>query len=126
MSQWTHVNSSIRFDSLRILQDKPDLGFAVSFEDDEPAWEKCNIPCGSEGSLVIDLWENPSESCAAAYTANIFGDLRNYDDAEEIIAYFNRIIEGRNVRAGFFSIDIEGRDTRHFAYYAEAFVELTK
>ena len=115
MSTWTHVNSAIRFDSLRMIQKKPDLGISVSFEDSGDAWDRCNIPCGSEGSLTIDMWESPDESSMAAYNASIFGDLRDYDDDDEIISYFNRITEGQMVRAGFFSIDIR-ESHRYFVY----------
>ena len=116
MSEWTHVNASVRIDSMRLIMDKPDFGVGVQYEDDESAWEKCNIPCGSEGSLYINLWEDPSESSLSAYTANIFGDLRDYDNDQEIIDYFNRIVDGKIIRNGFFSIDFESRDIRHFAY----------
>lgn len=103
MSTWTHVNSSIRFDSLRGYMDPPDLGVTAGVWDD---YAKATVPCGSEGSLDTYLWVNPHESCMAAYTGAIFGDLRSYEDVDEIVAYFNRIVEGQMIRQGFFTIEV--------------------
>lgn len=46
------------------------------------------LPCGSEGSLHMSIWENSNASCVAAYTVSIFGDLRDHDSAMEIIKWF--------------------------------------
>lgn len=97
MSIWTHVAAVIRFDSnsMRMPEFKPDLN--------------CGVPCGSEGGLTTTLWTNPNTSSRAAYVANIFGDLRNYDDVDQIIEYLNRITNGKMVRSGIATIQVEGR-----------------
>lgn len=106
MSVWTHVNGVIRFDGIAALGDsKPDCGNMAHFEDSEEVWDKCDIPCGSEGSLTINIWENPDETCLARWTVTIFGDLRDYDNDDEIIEYFNRITKDNFIRDGLFSIN---------------------
>ena len=93
MSQWTHVNGSIRVDHLRNIS--PDINFDSIFKEakwDEEDWDNCNIPCGEEGSLSVNIWEDPHQSSMAAYTVNIFGDLRGYNDYEEIVKWFTNLV----------------------------------
>lgn len=87
---------------------KPDLGRSVHFDSPSEDWDKCTVPCGSEGSLTTHLWTNPHKSHIAAYTASIFGDLRDYENTQEIIAYLERITEGQKVRNGVATIEVEG------------------
>lgn len=111
MSQWTHVNGSIRIDAIRISGfpelDKSIFGKQSQWEDD---FESKNIPTGSEGSLTWLLWENPSKSSMAAYTLNIFGDLRDYDDEQGILDYLNQITKDQIIRGGICEIDIEYKE----------------
>jgi len=112
MSTWTHVAGVIRFDGIAGLGDKgPDMGDTVSFDDDETAWENCDVPCGSEGSLQYAKWTNPDNSCMARWTVSVFGDLRDYgneaDDTQVIVNYFNRVIKDKMVRSGCFIIRVE-------------------
>lgn len=116
MSIWTHVVGAIRFDGLSGMTPEPQLGRTVGFDDERALWDECNVPCGSEGSLEYTMTTNPDDSQMARYAACIFGDLRDYDDDEEIISYFNRITSGMMVRGGAFCIDCESRDTRTFAF----------
>lgn len=125
MSIWTHVVGVIRFDGIEGLMPKPDLGLTASYDDDEEAWDKCNVPCGSEGSISHSLSTNPRDSSVARYVANIFGDLRDYEDTNEVIEYFNRIVEGQMVRQGMFSVSVEYGDTRSFFYDDGKWIELT-
>jgi hypothetical protein len=113
MSIWTHVAAAIRFDAMRTLPDArarmhPVLGNTVSFTDDEQAWLKCDVPCGTEGSLQHTLWENPHLSSLSAYTATIFGDLRDYNNVGEIVEYLRRCTQDRFVRQGVAVIEVEG------------------
>ena len=119
MSQWTHVAGIIRFDGFV----KPDLGKVVSLEycnmsDDEyeKACEECEVPMGSEDSLQHQLWTNPREGNAARYTAMIWGDLRDYNDVDEIVAYFNRIVKGQRIRQACFEVDVTECPTMIFQY----------
>ncbi len=109
MSQWTHVNAVIRFDGMKDMMPDPDLGSTVSFDDEQDTWDRCNVPCGSEGSLSYHL-EEVGEGMTR-FTAAIWGDLRNYSDTEEIITYFKRITEGQMIRSGLVEIDVEYGDT---------------
>ena len=107
MSQWTHVNGSLRVDAFRIpgMQSPTlNLGIQASYAaDHEPAF----IPYGSEGSLVWTKWDNPDKSCMAAYTVNVFGDLRDYDSIKEIEAYMDQLVKGQMIRSGVFEVSVE-------------------
>jgi hypothetical protein len=106
MSQWTHVNGIIRVDALRMMGPGQTINIGTpSFWEDEH--QAKDIPTGSEGSLHAEIWENPSQSSMSAYTVSIFGDLRDYSDKEEIIAYLNQITEGQMIRSGICEIQIE-------------------
>lgn len=82
MSNWTHVAGVIRVNHMACLG--------------EPPWKTVehalgNIPYGSEGFLNYKVWENPQENCIAYYTITIFGDLRDHDDAQEVINWFKEV-----------------------------------
>ena len=124
MSQWTHVNGIIRIDALRFMGMKsPNIGIPSLWEDDHDAKD---IPCGSEGSLNAELWTNPSENSLSAFTVSIFGDLRDYDDVDEIVKYLNQITEGGLVRSGVCEIDVEFKFTYLYHYVNEKWVEISK
>ncbi len=116
MSVWTHVNVAIRFDGLPgiVPQAKPDLGKTCKWDDDGDAWDACTVPCGSEGSLQNSMVEYGGGLPWLA--AQIWGDLRDYDDANEIVAYLNRICEGQQIRDGVGIIEVEYRDTAVYRY----------
>jgi hypothetical protein len=126
MSIWTHVAGVIRFDYLLGLTPIPDCGETCSFEDDTNVWNKCTVPCGSEGSLQVSTWENPCKSSLASLTVSIFGDLRDYDDDQAIIDYFNRITKEPMIRQACFTIGIEGETERTFVFKDKEFKELFK
>lgn len=116
MSQWTHVNGSIRVDSIRLpgFKDSPlNLGKESQWEDDH---EAVDIPTGSEGSLTWTKWENPSQSAMAAYTVNFFGDLRDYNDKADIEKYLTQIVKGQMIRSGICEVNIEYSDTLIYRY----------
>lgn len=108
MSQWTHVAAVIRYDSLRLgalgLVDDP------NYHDPLPELHG-GVPTGSEGPLQVHLSMNPDPQSVAAYVVTVFGDLRDYDNVAEIVAFLHRITarwEG-GIRAGVAYIDVEGR-----------------
>ncbi len=120
MSQWTHVNGSIRIDSLRMLGadiDFKEMFKTADYESDYTEWDSCNVPMGSEGSIDINIWENLSECAMAAYTVNFFGDLRDYDSEKEIVDWFTKIVENKEImiRDAVMCIDIEGRENTYYA-----------
>ena len=104
MSIWTHVASIIRIDSFRLLDDSLSkstkelfldiFGKECHWESPEEIWIDAEnhpenyLPMGSEGSLKMSIWKNPSRSSMAAYTVSIFGDLRDYDDLNAIKTWF--------------------------------------
>lgn len=110
MSIWTHVNGSIRVDHIRNIF--PEIDFksifkTASWKDED--WDDCNMPCGSEGSLNVNIWTSPDPTNMAAYTVNIFGDLRGYDDSAEIIDWFHGLITEtfHDVRDAVLTIKVE-------------------
>ena len=115
MSVWTHVNGSIRIDSLRMISmgnmvsSKEDIkkraGRIVEYDDEN---YETTVPLGSEGSLKYTIWEDPHESSMAAFTLNIFGDLRDYKDREPIIEWIGDITKDQFIRSGIVEISIEG------------------
>lgn len=99
MSNWTHVAGIIRVDGIIGSSDmgneiKRIIGKEVHFDSSMDEWNdfdrnpKEYLPCGSEGTLRMTLWENPNKSSMAAYTVSIFGDLRDHDSPTEIIKWF--------------------------------------
>lgn len=98
MSNWTHVAGIIRVDDLAKCLGEPPLNFTeligkeVTYDD----WEDVDknpdkyLPYGSEGSLKMIVWENPDKIALCSYTVSIFGDLRDHDNAEEIVEWFKK------------------------------------
>ena len=119
MSQWTHVNASIRYDGIPNLMGDPitesELGKPVTFFDD---FDDCILPCGTEGSLEYEIIRTHKYSDGhIACRAVIFtGDLRDYEDDDEILQYFRRITEGKWIRSGLLEIDIEFRKVLVYRY----------
>lgn len=102
MSNWTHVAGIIRVDYFGgNLVDKINdiIGKEIHFNSSGDEWEDFDknpdnyLPCGSEGSLHMELWKNPNKSAMAAYTVSIFGDLRDHDSAIDIVKWFkNKVV----------------------------------
>lgn len=108
MSQWTHVNASIRFDGILGMGQptEKDLGQICRFGDEQD-WENSIIPCGSEGSIEYKIVKTGDENDMASMVVVFTGDLRDYDDANEIIKYFNDIVKERMIRSGILEIEVE-------------------
>ena len=93
MSQWTHLNGQVRIDGFPGHTKKPNFGTV------------CDVPCGSEGSVRFRydevgtgiVWTNVS----------IWGDLRDYNDVQEIVNWISKCTEGYIIRSGILEIDIE-------------------
>ena len=117
MSIWTQVAGVIRFDSL--VNKKIDVGITYCYADDGDVWDLCNVPCGSEGSLQVSRWVNPIEDSIAKYTISIFGSLRDYDNDQEIIEYFDKITKNEIVRQATFTISNNGGEARTFVWTNE-------
>lgn len=113
MSQWTHVNASIRFDGLlgMGLPTKAELGEVCRYEDEDiSSWDDSILPCGSEGSIDYKIVRNPNTNSMAAMVVVFFGDLRDYSDSTGILEYFKRITEGKMIRSGILEIEVESSE----------------
>lgn len=117
MSNWTHVAGIIRIDDLRLGDTIPDfdglIGMELHYEDTIAKWDDAHyhpekyLPLGSEGSLMKSVWINPEEGVVAAYTVSIFGDLRDHDDAQEIVDWFKKVCEKFAVRNAVIVVENE-------------------
>jgi len=108
MRIWTHINASIRLDNTHFDEKyKPNLGPSTDsiYENGDKEYDGI-IPCGSEGSLKYNIWYGKGEGNVADCTVSIFGDLRDYDNVEEILNYFTNITKGKSVRSGILEIDL--------------------
>lgn len=126
MSQWTHVNASFRLNSLGRIEDEDIIkifGKSVDYYDMDEVeydenWEVKNkekyLPMGSEGTLEMSIWHNPSESCMASTTVSVFGDLRDYGSFDKIEEWFNRCCNSFWVRQAVCQVEVEGWGTKVF------------
>lgn len=116
MSQCTHVAGCIRVDDIRLLSGGIGLagilGKPIRYYENGERGHPTRLPCGSEGSLDYLIWVNPMTPHLAAYTVSVFGDLRDYDDVEEILRWLVRVTinEGLVIRDAVLSVDVEFRE----------------
>lgn len=122
MSQWTHVCGCIRVDAIRGIEPncekkiKEALGRIVNYGDE--SYETI-IPCGSEGSLEYHIIENPDPYSLAAFTVPIWGDLRDYDDVEEIKQWFKSACDKLFVRNAVINIEVEYGEDIAYIYHKD-------
>lgn len=116
MSVWTHINGSIRIDSIHFLDNlnKADiakiLGKIVTWEDlmEDTSEIATELPMGSEGSLQYTIWENPDSSDITRFTVNIWGDLRDYRDLDAIKKWFEKVLNsGFMIRSAVLEVEVE-------------------
>lgn len=93
MSVWTHVSGVIRLDDYSFIKGKRNtkkdieeiIGPMCLFHN----WNsKTKLPCGSEGSLQYSIYESDNEAEIARFTVMFWGDLRDYDNTDEIKKWF--------------------------------------
>lgn len=126
MSNWTHVAGIIRIDAFRHSDYDPDfdklIGKECLWESPGSVWDDAEnnpdkyLPMGSEGSLQKSVWVNPNDSCMAAYTVSIFGDLRDHDSTKEIIDWFKKICKKVWVRNAVITVTNEWYGTETWNY----------
>jgi hypothetical protein len=108
MSVWTHVAATARIDWLYpIFEEELDFeklfGKTCRYDSPHEVWQDWDahpesyLPGGSEGTLEMNVWTSPDPCMAARYTVTIFGDLRDYDDADGIVQWFREIIERKDI-----------------------------
>ena len=123
MSQWTHVAATIRIDSIfrngvcNKIQDA--LGETLNWKDEIDS-DTYYMPYGSEGSLEYVITEHPDESSIAAFTVTIYGDLRDYDDADAIIKWFEEVCNKFCIRQAVITIDVEYQKTVYGSFIGES------
>lgn len=112
MSVWTHVNGVVRLNDYSFLSSKRNtrkdvekiIGPMCLFHN----WnENTKLPLGSEGSIEYKVIQSTEESNLARFNIIFWGDLRDYDDLNEIIQWFNNLKK-----------EIESKDT--FMQYRDA------
>ena len=126
MSNWTHVAAIFRIDYIHGIMEglnfEEIFGKECLWKSDGATWEDMRknpdkyFPHGSEGSLRMSVWENPNKSHLAAYTVSVFGDLRDHDDIEEIITWFNKCCEKCIIRQACVTVENEWNGTKTVHY----------
>lgn len=111
MSIWTHVNGSIRIDGAHTYEENEEqtinniVGEMINYNElakldimEEP---QCDLPMGSEGSLQYkfvfygedeDLGDGCESHSMSRGSILIWGDLRDYDTPNEIVAWFKNLL----------------------------------
>lgn len=138
MSQWTHVSGIIRVDSFvdeEVTKEKEEkllkglLGPIRNY-DEEKSSEQCHLPCGSEGSLKYEVsitgyaHREPDYFSASVSRGHIsiWGDLRDYEDYQEILDWFKSLCSsmekeiGYSVRDSILTIDVDFKKYLHCFY----------
>lgn len=115
MSVWTHITGNIRIDGLPGVSPlftvegiKEMLGNTCSFDDDRDIWDKCSVPKGSEGSLQYEVIEYSGG--LPWITVAVWGDLRDYDDVDEIKKWFEGIVCQKEImtRQAVLNVSVNG------------------
>lgn len=99
MSKWTHVSGVIRIDDFSFISRRKRntsktvekiIGPMCLFE----KWNNdSKLPTGSEGSVEYKVIQDKDESSLARFTVVFYGDLRDYDDLQEIKEWFIKLRE---------------------------------
>ena len=80
MSTWTHVIGGIRLDGFAFQKTDESKLKKIFIQSTFYNWnKKCNMPCGSEGSIRYKIIRNEDESCLNVCQIALWGDLRDYD-----------------------------------------------
>ena len=93
MSTWTHVIGGIRLDGFAFKKTDESKLKKIFIQSTFYNWnEKCNMPCGSEGSVMYKIIRNENKSCLNVCQIALWGDLRDYD-SDRIKKEFNIWLE---------------------------------
>lgn len=127
MSNWTHVAAIARID--HILCFSPEeldfeklfgktVNYGSPYELFVEALEHPDsfLPYGSEGSLEMSVWTNPSPEDVTRYTVSIFGDLRDHDDPESVVRWFRKKLKWLLVRQASIIAQNERNGTASWFY----------
>jgi len=116
MSIWTHVQGMIELSSPTGVVE---IGKGViGTEEDDSVWDNATIPTGSEGSLFATV--QPVPEFPSKYIVDVWGALRDYDNAQGIINYFNFLTEEQKpsvfIHRGVFTMIVNGSFMRVFVW----------
>ena len=124
MSNWTHVAAIARIDCFP--EDKINFekvfGRECRSDASDNVWEEVEkhpelfLPMGSEGGLAMSVWETPESGLLARYAVSIFGDLRDHDNAKEIVEWFKEKLSGLMVRQAIITVENEQNGTVNWMY----------
>ena len=126
MSTWTHVNGCIRIDGIPSTTPGADyaslcsiLGKTYTYEDPPEIRAACSVPRGSEESLQYKIIK--AGDGIVLWTVPVWGDLRDYDDVEEIRTWWKKVTEksGLLIRSAILEIEVEGKRSAVFQYKYE-------
>ncbi len=120
MSVWSHIAGVVRYDILILAGrpvDEPEF-HSYKWSDSETSMEKCNVPCGSEGSLTINKQDVYRTNNQAFITYSFSGDLRDYgyeEDHDRFEEWLASLIPDRKanpimIRQAVFQVDYEDRE----------------
>ena len=134
MSQWTHVCGAIRVDAL-VSSEFDDtaidlverFGQPVSFDDPESLWDSCSVPLGSEGSIQYSVSHTGDQSSLSWGIVDIWGDLRDYSNAQEIYEWVKKACIGLFIRSCSIKVDVEYGFSYHIynaSLEEEPFIEI--
>jgi len=142
MSQWTHVAGAIRIDGIpsltgisqeeEIKEIESLIGNTASYYDGEDAWDRCNVPCGSEGSIqrkfIFTGHDKGIGHSLSRGVVVIWADLRDYGDEGAIIVWLRKVLENFKIdnnkgawgiRDVVLSIEVEGRKEKTLCTWNE-------
>ena len=125
MSQWTHVAALFRLDTTmrEMTQEKLEeiIGAPITYDDmcrGDWFYEGTKyLPHGREGSLAYACIENEDDEVYAdAYIVTVTGDLRDYDNSDEIEKWFMDSLKGFDensmvIRQACITIEVEYQNT---------------
>lgn len=115
MSVWTHVVGCIRVDGVPSIHPDQDMHTVKKILGPVSTWKHpadTHLPEGSEGSLQYEIIEYDEGLPWLAIP--VWGDLRDFDDAERIRRWFDLTIDEINktfmVRDACLRIEVEGME----------------
>lgn len=112
MSTWTHVAAIFRIDAVKGFfgpQSREEIKEVLGRGN-------CTLPCGSEGSLKYDIWENKDDCSVAAFTVSVFGDLRDYEETDSIRKWFDSFCSKFLIRQAVCLAQTEGCEAKVFKH----------
>jgi len=128
MSFWTHINGAVYGTTYVTKKELQKYFKVVHYGDKKVLWDTCNVPCGSEGSLDVSIYEGEDHLIHISF----FGNLRGFEEYEHpsIIEWVKKFIKENSiwVRSGLININSDIYDHSYSEeeldlYYTEEYTE---